>query len=143
MSETERALETLFAQIVRQMVVTFAVIGVLGLGIGYLAAGKEGLIGALMGLGVTVFFMGTSAVVMLATAKAPIYIAQAAFVGAWIVKMFLVLVLIAVVRDQVYYHPGVFFVVLAVSIIAATVIEMRAVMRARVPTIEPSGSSGT
>ena len=143
MTETERALESLFAKIVRQMVVTFAIIGVFGLGIGYLVAGKEGLFGALMGLGVTAFFMGTSAVVMLATTRAPIYIAQAAFIGAWIVKMILVLVLIALVRDREFYHPGVFFVVLAVSIIAATAIEMRAGMQARVPTIEPSGRSGT
>lgn len=141
MSTTERALETLFAQIVRHMVIAFAVIAVLGCGIGYLVAGFHGLYGALLGLGITAFFMGTSALVMLLTAKAPIYIAQAAFIGAWILKMVIVLAVIFVVRGQGFYDPRVFFVVLAVSIVTATVIEMRAVIQSRVPTIEPSSGS--
>lgn len=138
MSETDRALESVFAQIVRQMVIVFVIIGVLGLGIGYLVAGMPGFYGALMGLGITAFFMGTSAVIGLLTAKSSIQIAQAAFIGAWIAKMVIVLVVIWLVKDQVFYDPKVFFVVIAASIIAASVIEMRAVMQSRVPTIDTS-----
>lgn len=138
MSETERALESVFAQIVRQMLFAFLIIGALGLGIGYLVSDIPGLYGALMGLGVTAFFMGTTAIIGLLTAKASIQVAQAAFVGAWVLKIVVVLVLIWLVKDRDFYDAKVFFVVVAVSIMAATAIEMRAVMQSRVPTIDTS-----
>lgn len=138
MTDTERALDSFFSQIVRQMLIVFLVIGALGVGIGYLVQGMPGLYGALMGLGVTAFFMGTSAFIMQATRRMSVSAAQGVFVGAWIGKIVVVFIVILLVRDRDFYDPVVFFIVMAVSIIAATVIEGRAFLKVRMPTIDTS-----
>lgn len=138
MSDTSRAIDAMFASLVRQLGVAFLLIGVVGCGLGYVFAEREGLIGGAMGLGVTVFFMGTSVVVAMLTAKYPIQISQAAFVGAWIVKVLVLFVVLALVRGQDFYDRFVFFGVLVVTIVVTTALEMRAIAKARVPNVETS-----
>lgn len=139
MDDTTRATRTMYQRIIRQLGVLLAALVVLGAAAGYLVAGAPGLWGALMAIAIAAFFMLTTVATMLATAAQPLPIASAAFVGGWLVKVLVLLGVLVAVRGRDFYHPLVFFVVLAVAIVGATVLEMRAVGRARVPN---TGSGG-
>ncbi len=128
----------MFATILRRMVVLLAVLGIGGGVVGYLAAGSEGLWGAVLGTGVVAFFMITTAAVMLATADRPMHVASAAFMGSWIAKVVVVFAALVALRDETFYSPLAFFVVLSLAIIGSVGIEMAGALAARVPYVQPA-----
>jgi len=138
---TRTGMTAMFHRILRQLGAVFAALLVLGAVGGYLADGMRGVIGAAMGLAVAAFFSGTTVVVMLLTAHRPLQVAQAAFVGTWIVKVILLFVVLLLVKDKDFYSPLWFFATLALALIATTAVEMRAAMTARVPTVNTGEAS--
>jgi len=134
---TTSPVRAMFATILRQMLILLAVLAVGGSAVGYLIAGSSGLWGALLGAGVVAFFMLTTAAVMLATAERPMHIASAAFMGSWVAKVAVIFVALLVLREETFYSPGVFFVVLSLAIIGSVAIEIRGALQARVPYVQP------
>lgn len=134
---TDSPLRAMFSTVLRQLLVLTAVLGVGGAVVGYLAAGTPGLWGALLGTGIVAFFMLTTAVVMRLTADRPLHVANAAFIGSWLVKVVVVFAVLLFVRDRDFYHPLVFFVTLTLAILGSLAIEMRAALQARVPHVDP------
>ncbi len=137
MDDTARATRTMYHTILRQLAVLLAVLLGAAVGVGWLVAGEAGVWGALMAVGIAAFFMLTTVVLMLVTADKPLEIASAAFVGGWIVKVLALFGVLVAVRDAGFYHRGVFFGALALAVVAATAIEMRAAATARVPNTGP------
>lgn len=127
----------MFASILRRMVVLLVALGIGGGVVGYLAAGSEGLWGALLGTGVVAFFMTTTAGVMLLTADRPMHVASAAFMGSWILKVVVVFGALVLLRDATFYSPLAFFIVLSLAIIGSVGIEMAGALAARVPYVQP------
>jgi hypothetical protein len=76
---------------------------------------------------------------MMLTADKPLPLATAAGVGGWMVKMVVLFVILLLVRGRDFYSPGVFFLVLVLAIVGSLGIEMAAVLRSRVPTVDLSG----
>ena len=138
-NETGRATRNMYALILRRLGILVAGLAVLGSVIGYLVAGTPGVWGALMGAAVAALFMVGTVVTMMLTADKPLPVATAAGVGGWIVKMVVLFVVLLLVRGRDFYSPGVFFVVLVLAILGSLGIEMAAVLRARVPTVDLSG----
>ncbi|GAA4288484.1 hypothetical protein [Georgenia daeguensis] len=141
-NETGRATRNMYALILRRLGILVAGLAVLGSAVGYLVAGTPGVWGALMGAGIAALFMVGTVVTMMITADKPLPLATAAGVGGWLVKMVLLLVILLLVRGKDFYSPGVFFLVLVLAIVGSLGIEMAAVLRARVPTVDLSGRPG-
>lgn len=137
-SETSRTTRTMYAVILRRLGALVAALTVLGSVVGYLVAGTAGVWGALLGAGIAALFMVGTVVTMMLTADKPLPVATAAGVGGWLAKMVVLFVVLLVVRDRGFYSPGVFFVVLVLAIVGSLGIEIAAVLRARVPTVDLS-----
>lgn len=143
MTETDRTIKTMYERILRRLAVLVAALAVGGAVVGWLVAGLPGVWGALMAAGIATLFMLGTVVTMMVTADKPLPIASAAAVGGWLVKMVLLFVVLVLVRGRDFYHPGVFFVVLVLAILGSLAIESAAVLKARVPNVEPgSGTPG-
>ena len=137
-NETGRATRNMYAVILRRLGILVAALAVLGSVVGYLVAGAPGVWGALLGAGIAALFMLGTVVTMMLTADKPLPVATAAGVGGWIVKMVILFVVLLLVKDRDFYSPGVFFIVLVLAIVGSLGIEMAAVLRARVPTVDLS-----
>lgn len=137
MAEVTAATRTMFAKIVRALILSYLLIALLGAGGGYLLDGMRGVWGALLALGLAAFFMFTTVLVMYWTAARHVFLSGAATMGAWMVKMVVVLFVLFAVRDRDFYHPGVFLATLAAVIVVSSVIEMRAIAKARIPYVQP------
>ena len=127
-----------FRTALRDMLLLLAVLAVLGVTVGELVAGLPGVWGALLGLGVTVVFSGTTVVSMLATAHASPATTGSIIMGAWLLKMIVAIALLAVLRDLDFYHRVVFAVVLLIGVLGSALLDYRAVRRGRVPYTNPS-----
>ncbi|WP_073485099.1 hypothetical protein [Streptoalloteichus hindustanus] len=107
--------------------------------VGWLVQGGPGLWGALVGAATAGGFLLITAVVMLATVHAPPSTTAAAVLGSWLLKMVVLLLLLMALRDQQFMSKAVFGVVSAVALVGVLAVETRAVLKARVPYVDPSG----
>lgn len=137
MTETGRATAELLRTITRQMLAFLGGLVVLGTVGGWLAGGAAGVWGALLATAIAAFFLLTTVLVMRATAQATLPLASAALLGGWLVKVVVLFGVLWLVRDSAAYHRGVFLVALLAAVTGVLIIEMRAVLRARIPVVEP------
>jgi len=131
------AADAVFRRALRDMLVLLAALAVLGVGIGALAAGRPGVWGALIGVGLALVFSGTTIVSMLVTARASVQRLAAVVLGAWLGKVLVVIVVLALIQDRDFYDKPVLAVVLLVGVVGSAVLDYRAVSRGRVPYVEP------
>lgn len=126
-------LRAVFQRSLRELLWATLAIGVLGAVAGYLVAGTPGLVGALLGLGVGLLFCATTVGSMLVSVGRPPSVLAGIVLGAWLVKMLVIIVVLALLQDQDFYDKPVFAVVLLVVAITSIAIDVRAVLQARVP----------
>jgi len=127
-----------FRTALRDMLRLLVVLGVLGVAVGALVAGRPGVWGALLALGVTLVFSGTTVASMLATANSAPATTGTVITGAWLAKMIVVIALLAVLRELDFYHHTVFGVVLLAGVLGSALLDYRAVSRGRVPYVQPT-----
>jgi hypothetical protein len=131
------AADAVFRRALRDMLVLLAALAVLGVGIGALVAGRPGAWGALIGVGLALVFSGTTIVSMLVTARASVQRLAAVVLGAWLGKVLVVIVVLALIQDRDFYDKPVLAFVLLVGVVGSAVLDYRAVGRGRVPYVEP------
>lgn len=131
------AAAAVFRRALRDMLVLLAALAVLGVGVGALVAGRRGVWGALIGVGLALVFSGTTVVSMLVTARASAARLAAVVLGAWLGKVLVVIVVLALIHDRDFYDRPVLAVVLLVGVVGSAVLDYRAVSRGRVPYVEP------
>lgn len=125
-----------FAGVLRAVTLFVVAVAVLGAGVGLLVGGMPGLWGGLLGAGVAAFFSVTTAVIMVRTADRPMHVTNAWVIGAWLAKMLVLLVVLALLKDATFFHKGVFFVVLVVAVVGSMALEMWQLQRARIPVVD-------
>ncbi|PVU83649.1 hypothetical protein DDP54_12320 [Cellulomonas sp. WB94] len=131
------AAAAVFRRALRDMLVLLAALAVLGVGAGALVAGRPGVWGALIGVGLALVFSGTTIISMLVTARASVQQLAAVVLGAWLGKVLVVIVVLALIQDRDFYDKPVLAVVLLVGVVGSAVLDYRAVSRGRVPYVEP------
>ena len=136
------ATRAMFSRILRSLLLMLGVVAAISLIAGYALRGSRGLAGAALALGLAALFVLTTVVVMRATANRPIYVASAAAVGSWLVKVTLVFVVLLLVKGKDFYDPVVFIATLFVLVIASSAIEIRGAAAARIPHVEPNAGPG-
>lgn len=132
------AADAVFRRALRDMLVLLAVLTVLGVGIGALVAGAAGVWGALIGVGLALVFSGTTVVSMLRTGRATPQAMAGIVMGAWLGKVVVVIVVLAVLRDLDFYDRRVLALVLLVGVLGSALLDYRAVARGRIPYVEPA-----
>lgn len=130
MVATSTLLDVLRRILRRQMVAT-AVIVVLGIAVGLLTAGQEGLWGALLGSAIAVVFIGTTSLSLIAAAGRAPHLVMLLVMGLWIVKMIIVLAALLLLRGLDFYNQYVLAGVLVAVVLAGVVIDIHGIMTAR------------
>lgn len=141
-TEVDDPVRAVLHRILRGLLVATAVIGVLAVVVGLLVDGSAGLWGALLGVGVALVFCGTTALSMLVALHRPPSFLAVIVLGSWLVKMILLIVLLAAIGDLTFYNRYVFVAVLFAVVLASLVIDVRAVLTARIPHTGPAAGSG-
>jgi hypothetical protein len=131
------AADAVFRHALRGMLVLLAALAVLGVGIGALVAGRRGVWGALIGIALALVFSGTTVVSMLVTAGSSLQKLAAVVMGAWLGKVVVVIVVLALLQDLDFYDKPVLAVVLLVGVVGSAFLDYRSVSRGRVPYVEP------
>jgi len=106
--------------------------------IGYLVAGAAGAWGAAIGMGLAVGFLSITVGVALGTARLGPNALGASVLGSWLVKMVLLIVVLALLRDADFYSRPVLFVALLVGTLGTLLLEAFVVVRTKVPYVEPN-----
>ncbi|PRZ04860.1 hypothetical protein BCE75_10998 [Isoptericola sp. CG 20/1183] len=127
------------AMLRRAMRSTLLLVGalvVLGCAVGALVAGLPGVWGALVGAGLAAFFCGTTVWSMQRTVGKPPTVMAGVVMGAWLAKIVVLVVVLAVLRGADFYDPYVLFVVLAIGAIGSALLDYQAVKGARIPYVQ-------
>ncbi len=120
------------------MLVLLGALLVIGTLVGWLVAGAAGVWGALVGVGLALVFSGTTIVAMLLTTRSTAQTMALVVMGTWLAKVAVVVVVLAILRGQDFYSPGVLAVTLMVGVLGSAYLDYRAVTRARLPYVEPA-----
>ncbi len=131
---TERAV---LRTALRDTLVLVGALLVLGVGIGALVAGTAGVWGALVGAGLAAFFCATTIWSMMRTVGSSPTRMAAFVMGAWIAKVIVLIVVLALIQDAGFYDPYVLLVVLALGAIGSALLDYRAVKDGRMPYVQP------
>lgn len=110
---------------------------VLGVAVGALVAGLPGVWGALIGAALAAFFCATTIWSMMRTVGSSPTAMAALVMGAWIAKVIVLVVVLALLRGAGFYDPYVLFVVLALGAVGSALLDYRAVKDGRVPYVQP------
>jgi hypothetical protein len=105
--------------------------------VGYLVAGAPGAWGALIGMGLAVSFFAVTVAVALITARMDPTRLGIWVLGSWLVKMVLLIVVLALLREADFYSRPALFVSLLLGIVGSLLLEARIVTTTRVPYVEP------
>jgi len=106
--------------------------------LGFVFAGTEGLVSALVGTLMAVVFMGiTAASILLANRFASSEVFVGAFfgivLGGWLLKFIVFIVLVVLLRDAPWLNPTVLFLSLVAGVIASLVVDVLVVAKSRLP----------
>lgn len=137
-STSSAAADAVFRRALRDMLLLLAVLSVLGVGIGALVAGSAGVWGALIGVGLALVFSGTTVLSMLRTSGSTPQAMAGVVMGAWLAKVIVVIVVLAVLRGLDFYDRTVLAIVLILGVLGSALLDYRAVTNGRVPYVEPA-----
>lgn len=106
--------------------------------LGFVFAGPEGLVSALVGTLMAVVFMGiTAASILFANRFASSDVFVGAFfgivLGGWLLKFILFIVLVVLLRDADWLNPTVLFLSLVAGVIVSLVVDVLVVAKSRIP----------
>lgn len=132
---------TVIRSMLARLALVSAVITVLAAGIGYLVADLPGIWAALIGAAISVLFNGATVLSMYLVAGRSPELLQIVLLGGWLVKMVVLVIALVWLREQSFYHRGVLVATLIVVVIAALLVEVTTVLKARIPYVEPAGSA--
>ena len=136
----DSAARAAFTRALRDTLAFLGVLTVVGLAGGWLVAGRPGLWGALIGVGLAVVFSTTTVLAMLRTLHSSPATMAAVVMGTWLAKVAVVIVVLAVTRGLDGVHKPVLGVVLAIGVVGSALLDYRAITRGRVPYVEPAGT---
>jgi hypothetical protein len=124
------------------MLLLLAGLLVVGLPAGALVDGWRGVWATLLGVALALVFSGTTVVSVLRTTDATPIRMVSMVLGAWIVKMLVVFVALAVLSRFGFYNRFVLGVVLLAGVIGSALLDCRAVTSARMPYVDPPRDEG-
>lgn len=108
--------------------------------ISYLAAGSRGLWGALIGAALGGAFIIATVLVMYLMRNAPPTTTGGVLMGSWLVKLIVAIGVMAVLRGMDFYNNVSLVLTIVATLIVMLTVETMAIVRTRVPYVEPRTS---
>ena len=137
----------IFVKVLKFTAVLALVVAVVGGTIGYLVAGADGLVSALVATAVAIVFSAITAASMVLAIKFDLMVFFGIVMGAWLLKLVIFIIALFALRDQPFIDPMVFYFTLIASILGTFAIDAVVVLGSRVgyvsDTILPSKSEET
>lgn len=126
----------------RKMAVSGAVLAVISLpiamAIGYALKGSPGLIGAAIGLGLAVTFIGITSAVALATKRLSVSALGVVVLSSWLLKIVLLMTVLSWLRGQDFYDRPILFVSMLIGLVGYLTIEAVISLKSRSLYVDPS-----
>jgi len=122
----------IFVKVLKFTAVLALVVAVVGGTIGYLVAGPDGLVSALVATAVAIVFSAITAASMVLAIRFDLMLFFGIVMGAWLLKLVIFIVALFALRDQPFIDPIVFYVTLIASIIGTFAIDAVVVLGSRV-----------
>lgn len=124
----------------RQSALVLAPVVVIAALVGWFTAGREGLWGALLGAGIAGGFLLITLLTVLLTAKASPTVTGGAMMGGWLLKVIVLLVALALLKDATFYSKPVFGAVVMIAVVVVLASETWVVVKARMLYFNPSST---
>ncbi len=122
----------------RHLVWLLAGLAVVGSVLGWLTAGAAGVWGALIGVGIAAVFSGTTVLSHLRTADSSVQVTGAVILGAWLVKIVVIIAVLAALRPLEFYDRNMLALTLVIGVLGSVYLDYLAVTKARIPYVQPS-----
>ncbi len=129
-------LEQMFNQVAKYSLLLVAAIALIGGVSGFLVAGTNGLVSALIGALIAFLFSILTIASVFVGSKLSITGFYAVVLGGWLVKIVLFGIILVVLRGQPFIEGGVLFATVVVTILGTLVVDSFAALRARIPVVE-------
>lgn len=131
----------LYLSIVRLGALLALVIAVVGSIVGGVAAGTEGVAGALVGTAMALIFTGLTALSILLGLRASggTLVSGAFFgivLGGWLLKFIVFIVLVVLLKGQPWVDTTVLFICLVVGVVGSLVVDVLVATRSRIPYVD-------
>ncbi|WP_159619547.1 hypothetical protein [Ruania rhizosphaerae] len=134
------AVLALIRTVLRRLLLASAGIAAVSVLVGALVAGLAGVWAGLLAAGISLVFTATTVLALYLVAGRGPELLQIVLLGGWLVKMALLAVALLWLRDQDFYHRGVFLGTLFVAVIAAVLVELITVASSKVPYVTPQSA---
>jgi hypothetical protein len=121
----------ILTQVLRYTGLLAIVIAVVGGGLGYLFAGTDGLISALIGTALSVLFASITAASIIGAMRFDIAAFFGIVMGAWLMKIIVFIVILALLRDAPFVQTVVLFVTVIAGAVGTMLIDVLVVFRSR------------
>lgn len=129
----------IFNAALKSMIILVAVVLVVGSLVGYFTTGLPGLWAALLAVGVTLIFSGTTIWSMIYTADKSPNTTMAVVLGAWVAKMLFFIIVLAILATFDFYDKTTFAILVLIGVFGSALLDMRAVIKGRAPYVTPTG----
>ena len=127
--------QTVFAKVLKLGSALIGAIAILGSGIGFLAAGLPGLLGALAGAGIALIFVSLTALSVLVGSKLSLGAFYGIVLGGWLLKMVLFMIAISVLRSIEGLNGMAIFATLVASILGSLAVDAYVVTKSKIPAV--------
>jgi hypothetical protein len=123
--------QKILTEILRYTGVLAIAIALLGGGLGYVYASTTGLISALIGTALAVVFASITAISIIAAMRYSIGAFFGIVMGAWLLKLVVFIVILALLRDAAFVQPIVLFLTVIAGAVGTMLIDVLVVYRSR------------
>lgn len=127
--------QTVFAKVLKLGSALIGAIAILGSGIGFLAAGLPGLLGALAGAVIALIFVSLTALSVLVGSKLSLGAFYGIVLGGWLLKMVLFMIAISVLRSIEGLNGVAIFATLVASILGSLAVDAYVVTKSKIPAV--------
>ncbi|MGC5167840.1 hypothetical protein [Luteimicrobium sp. DT211] len=134
---SSEAATALFRRALRDVLLFLTAVTVVGVVVGGIVAGSEGVWGALLGAAVALVFSGTTVWSMWRSSHSTPAAMLGIVAGSWLAKMVVLVVALVVLQGQDFYSKPVFLVVVLVGVLGSVALDTVNYQRARIPYVEP------
>ncbi|QTV79510.1 hypothetical protein KAE78_11490 [Microbacterium sp. NIBRBAC000506063] len=115
-------------------------LAIVGAAIGWFVAGVPGLISALCGIVLAALFLSITAITILVANRwygDPLYVPIffGGVLGGWLLKFILFFIVLAVLRQQDWIEPMIFFIAVVVCVFFTLIIDVVVMLKTRMPYV--------
>jgi ATP synthase protein I len=128
-----------FSRIVRWSAVSTAIVAAIMVGVSAAIGGKQGLIGALLGVALVAIFFGIDVVVIGRVARISPQAIMAAAVGLYLFKIIVLAIAVKELSDSTFFNGKLFGFTALVCILAYCASQVAGSMKFKTLYVEPDG----